>query len=318
MFKLTQYDNKDKGLQLDKIDLFIGASGFETRSIFQFEEFKDLIQSGIIIGFNRFKDLDVRKFNDSKFEKSGLTILQVNEEDKVKISLSSISKKISDLLNSVENPNIFLDYSSMTRNWYSYILYVIFNIDKRNKINLFLGYSHAEYVENSELETSNRIVNPLFGYCNFGIPNKPTALVIGLGNEANKVFGLKEYFDAVPFIFHTDKSYNLAYYNDSKVILDEVLNQVAEKNVYEYPINDLIYSYFMLENLCTSLLQDNRVVLAPCGPKPFALLSMLLSLKFDHSLEVWRISAGKDIQPIDKKPTGLVTILNLKFIEQSL
>jgi hypothetical protein len=53
------------------------------------------------------------------------------------------------------------------------------------------------------------------GFSFFSVPNKPSALIIGLGYEKNKAFGLTEYFDAETFLFYNsdaaDKRFTKGY-----------------------------------------------------------------------------------------------------------
>ncbi|TQI71434.1 hypothetical protein JM79_2367 [Gramella sp. Hel_I_59] len=310
MFKVQHFEKLEN---INKIDLFIGASGFENRATFQANKFRSIIKNGLVICFDHYKNSKNRIKNDTRYKQLGFEFYLAEEHENETLFLNKISLAVEKVISENDDPVIYLDYSSMSRNWYSYIIYSIFHIDKKNKAKILFGYSHAEHVNEKPDQSPNRIVEPLYGYCNFGIPTKPTSLVIGLGNEPNKVFGLKEYFDAIPYIFHTDQSYNSNYYTEAKQILKTILTQVAEKNVYEYPIMDLEYTYFLMDNLCTQLIKENRVILAPCGPKPFTLLCLLLALKHEDMLEVWRISAGKEIPMNDRKPTGEITILELIF-----
>ena len=160
-------------------------------------------------------------------------------------------------------------------------------------------------------------MSPLFGYCDLNVPSRPTALIIGLGNERNRIYGLKEYFDAVPYLFYSDKSYNDKYSKEIEVINKEIIEETCPNNIFQFPIHDLTYTNYILENLCLTLLKDYRVIIAPCGPKPFAILAMINSLKHDDSLEVWRISPGSKIPKIDREPTGLISIIELDFYDDN-
>lgn len=318
MYNISQ-SNYDLGLNSDKelfskinFDLFICASGFETRSTFQARHISNVGRK-ICIGFNNEIDNLVRKENDDFFIKNKFEIINCSVEDNISENIGVLIKDIDKVLNYSRELNVFIDYSSMTKNWYSYLLLGMFNLKNRSILNIYFGYSHAEYVKSNISNTLNRIVNPLFGYCNLSLPSSPTSLIIGLGNEPNRVFGLIEYFDAIPFIFHTDSSFNSNYKVEIESISKDILNEIPIKNVFEYPINDLLYTHYILENLCKELLQTNRVIIAPCGPKPFTLISLLLSLKYENTIEVWRISPGVKLPIVDRKPNGNISILKISF-----
>lgn len=312
----TNYDlelNSDKEL-LSKInfDLFICASGFETRSTFQASYISNVGRK-ICIGFDNEKDNLERKKNDDFFIKNNFEILNCSVEENISKNIGALLKDIEMMLADSKELKVFIDYSSMTKNWYSYLLLGMFNLKKRSNLNIYFGYSHAEYVKSSISNTLNRIVSPLFGYCNLSLPSSPTSLVIGLGNEPNRVFGLIEYFDAIPFIFRTDGSFNPNYKIEIESISKDILNEIPIKNVFEYPVNDLLYTHYILENLCKELLQTNRVIITPCGPKPFTLISLLLSLKYENTIEVWRISPGVKLPIVNRKPNGNISVLKISF-----
>ena len=173
------------------------------------------------------------------------------------------------MLLNMDKVNIYIDYSSMTRNWYSFLLFSFSNILYRDKVFVYLAYSHANYIPNDNETALNRIVTPLYGFCDLGVPSKPTALIIGLGNEPDRAYGLKEYFDAVPYLFYSDQSYNENYSKEVEQQNSAIFQEVNANNIFGYPIHDLVFTNYILQNLCLTLVEKYRVVIAPCGPKPF-------------------------------------------------
>lgn len=311
MIKIRQPQESEISSQ--QFDLFISASGFESRAIFQAQKFSILSKEKLSLAFSSEMNDKNRKFNDDYFSKNGFSLPILDGEESTCEYLNSIIDKITYLCDNQDNVVVYIDYSCMTKNWYSYLLYGIYQIQKKEKIKTYFGYSHAEYISFNGVNTLNRIVDPLFGFCDISVPSKPTALIIGMGNEPNRIYGLKEYFDAVPYLFYTDKSYNEKYSKEVELLNQNIMNEISQNNIFSFPIHDLLYTNYILENLCTTLLKDYRVILAPCGPKPFALLCMINSLKHEDSLEVWRISAGSKINKVDRKPTGLISYIELTF-----
>lgn len=294
-----------------EIDIFIAASGFETRATFQSIKLHSNAKQKFVFGFKNEIQDRIRMKNDTFFKKHGFASCVINGDE-------STITQFHDILNEIENISneeiiVYIDYSCMTKNWYSYLLYGFFNLDNKKNIKLYFGYSHATFEKSKDSVSLNRIVSPLYGFCDFSVPSKPTALIIGLGNEINRVYGLKEYFDAVPYLFYSDSSYNEKYCEEIETLNNDILEKTKADQIFKFPIYDLIYTNFLLENLCLSLTRDFRVIIAPCGPKPFALLSMINSLKNDLDIEVWRISPGTKINKVDRKPTGLISVLELSF-----
>lgn len=295
-----------------EFDFLICASGFETRATFQSEKIHSKASTKYALGFKSEKNCFNRTKNDLFFQENNFIIQELDGDEKLGIEIRSILDLIFNH-NISKNTKVYIDYSCMTKNWYSFLIYYLFNSNYLNEMRVYFGYSHAKYVQNENRETLNRIVEPIFGYCDFNIPSKPTALIIGLGNEANRTYGLTEYFDATSFLFYSDNSYNEEYSVEIELKNELILKSTNPEHIYKFPVFDLQYTNLLLENLCTRLVKEYRVVIAPCGPKPFALLSMINCLKNGHSIEVWRISPGSKLEAVDRIPTGLVSVLELVF-----
>jgi hypothetical protein len=294
-------------------DIFIVSSGFESRASYQASKYIGIAGQKIALGFsNENEDLNRIK-NDVFFKENQFELVIIDGEDAKCNYLDEIVKKIIDLGDKNSKVNIYIDYSCMTKNWYAYLLYSVNFLKSRYPIILTFGYSHSKFVPYSEKITLNRVVMPLFGYCNLSVPSKPTALLIGMGNEPNRISGLKEYFDAILYLFYTDTTYNSEYSNEIENNSKEIIEQTNTENIFRYPVHDLTYTSLLLDNLCNVLLNDYRVIIAPCGPKPFSLISMIISLKYDNLIEVWRISPGHKLPKVNREATDLVTVLEVTF-----
>jgi hypothetical protein len=312
MMQLKQIQDND--IEVFDFSIFIAASGFESRAVLQAQKYAGNSEKKISLGFIGYSDDKVRLKNDSIFKDMGFDMRTIDEDSDENVQLDSIVDSISSCVRKEDKTRIYIDYSCMTRNWYSYLLYRLFNLPERNNIILYFGYSHAQYSGYEEEHQSlNRIVKPLLGYCGIGVPSNPTALVIGMGNEPNRIYGLTDYFDASPYLFYSDKSYNEHYSTEIEDLNKDIIDTTKEDDIFTFPVYDLMYTNHLLDSLCRSLLRKYRVVIAPCGPKPFALLAMINSLKYDNLIEVWRISPGKNLFKRDRKPTGLVSILEISF-----
>ncbi len=136
------------------------------------------------------------------------------------------------------------------------------------------------------------------------------------GVVLSELFRCLEYFDAVPYLFYSDKSYNEEYHQEIKRVNKSLFEEINSNHIFDFPIHDLVYTNYILRNLCQTLLKDYRVIIAPCGPKPFSLLAMINSLSYEESIEVWRISPGLKIKKVDRKPTGLISVIEVLFEEE--
>lgn len=297
------------------IDFLIVASGYESRCVFQAKKLFKQSTKKFALGFKGEQNDSNRIKHDEDLSNLNFESLLIDAEESPS-ELESIIDKIDNYAASKKDSTVvYIDYSSMTRNWYSYLLLRLTSCPNSQSLRLYFGYSHAEYVKSTRSSTLNRIVSPLFGYCDLCIPSKPTALIIGLGNEPERIYGLKEYFDAAPYLFYSDTSYNEQYSSEVEELNQEIINELNKNHVFKFPVHDLLFTYHLIESLCRSLMKYYRIVIASCGPKPFSLVSMIASLNYSDSIEAWRISAGLKTNKVDRTPTGLVSLVELKFVE---
>ncbi len=301
----TQY------LKETSIDLLLTASGYESRASFLTREIlnTDAISEKEVLSFKTQLDNENHKENDILFEKklfkrtlssgsSGRDIISILE----KFISSTAKKKIT----------IVIDYSSMTRIWYGAVISYLREAKFPEKeLHVIFSYTEAEFTKPPIDETETLNFTPIEGFCNLSIPAKPTALITALGYEKKRAFGLLDYFDAekVSYFYTNENSYTEEVLIRNK----EILEICDEESKYPYSLQKILITHLILQDLCKSLSQKYRIILAPCGPKPFTLISFITASE-NESVDLWRISAGdNDSNFIDRKPTGIFIILELIY-----
>jgi len=293
---------------LDSIefDLVLVSSGFESRGRYLMSQ-HPLLQSKtkIVVGFNNFRNDSIRIYNDSLFEKFGFTFIigSGNESAFVLAMLENLFSKVSS-----SQLTVLIDYSCMTRVWYAEILRYFSMIQNSVKVELYFSYTVSQYLPPPDNPPLNKFTEPLDGFYSISVPIKPTALLIGLGYVSSRAFGLAEYFDVQPYLFINDSSFNEEFHNEVIKQNSDLIKYVSEDKLFYYPLDNLTYTETLINHICVDLLNDYRVILAPCGPKPFTLLSLITSLRLNN-VDVWRISAGENESPLDKKANGTILVL---------
>lgn len=291
-----------------EFDLFIAVSGYEQRaSAIAAKGIK--AKDRIVLAFEDNKDHPIRLINNDFFKAHGFKFISIkgNEDDVVIGLIDNYIRK-----QNKSSVNILIDYSSMTRILYGGIIkYFTSSASLNTNLKLYFSYSIAEYIDPPEIETDTFNFYPISSYCNLSLPTKATALIAGLGYEKKRVFGLREYFDAEAlYLFYTEES---LYTDIVKQKNQEVINSVSQGQIFPYILTDLVYTKMLLQDLCETLSKKFRVVIAPCGPKPFTFLSFLVSLNYPN-IDVWRISAGDDDDAVvNRIPTGEVITAELIF-----
>ncbi len=293
------------------IDLLICSSGYESRASHLAKQlYSQKIERKVVLSFNdRLSDLS-RPMNDEYFKSKNFQPINCDGdlENEVTEFLESFL-----LENSKHEINIIVDYSSMTRIWYGSILkYFQFKQCATRIVNVIFCYTIAKYVKSPQKQSYNIHIGPIRGFTSISVPQKPTALIIGLGYERNRAMGLYEYFDGETFLFYTDDSKESKYSEEVKANNSEIMHKTKNPNKYEYPINDMNYTNRLLTSLCNELFNDYRIIIAPCGPKPFTLLSLIIALRYEN-VDAWRISSGKESFSIDKEAEGEIIVYKVSF-----
>lgn len=301
--------------QLDEIkfDISYFACGYEKRSIFFKSKHNIESKFSYVLEFEKEARLKTKE-NKLFYEKdSECNFVLAEGESGVEIinTLNVFFKTCEE-----SDINILIDYSSMTSIWFSSFLNYFncyFKDSKIKRVNLFYAYSHSIYTGPLKGESLALSVDPLEGFSNISIPDKPTALIIGLGYEKDKATGLAQYLDAESYVFISDSSYAEEFSQTVKVENSVLLTEVKKENIFEYPILNLKIAAKLLHTLIVDLAQSHRIVLAPCGPKIFSLLCLIESIKVENT-DVWRISSSKASKTaVDKEPDGKISIYRVIF-----
>jgi len=298
--KLTETSKVDKE-EVEKIDfdLFVCSSGYEQRACFIAQTVKINARHKVVFCFKNHLTEKFRLLNDKFYSFNKFTFIY--EEGNQTINITKILNEL--MLTSGTTVNIAVDYSSMTSVWYSAIV-SYFNVLNSNKqVNLYFFYCFAEFSAPNYFNVRNTNIGPMKDFSSLSIPDKPTAIIIGLGYEDEKAFGLTEYFDAETYLFIADQSVSVNYYNEVLRANKSLIDNTKAENIFEYSLLYLDHSESLLYSVCKSLKSDYRLVLAPTGPKPFMLLCLLTASRL-MEIDVWRISVGVYGGPSNKKPNG--------------
>jgi hypothetical protein len=298
-------------LRQEHFDAVIAASGYESRARHVAGVLAEAqLGRRIALGFLDRADEPERKKNDRAFQQLGYELPPADgdcgdEPARIVRELSQASRNGC--------LNLLVDYSSMTRVWYSAILREA-ALSARD-VRLCLVYSPAQFQPPPVYdECVNEWMGPLRGFSHLRLPERPIALVIGLGYEKGKSLALTEYVDAMPqtYAFYTDPGSHPEYVRAVLESNAELLDRLPPHRVVKYPFNNVAVAGVLLNTLVSSLVARRRVILAPLGPKPFCVLSLILSMREPY-VDVWRVSGGKQTPPIPREATGEVVALEVAF-----
>lgn len=317
---------QSQSIDFDKIShnaLLIGASGYEARASYFFEsrlgaKKSNLFKNKFVFTFDTETNNKSRIENDRVFAELGFKEILSSCESTSELD-AVFNKYLSDSSGSAECC-VVLDYSSMPRIWYGRVVSLIAKANISD-VKVYFCYTPSKFVPPPDIRDQkyNRVVKPIRNYYALEFAEKPTALVIGLGYEANRALGLREHLDATKmYLFYTDKQSSDKYYDAVKGGNEHLIKSLKAsnpQNIFEYSRSSLTDAFRLLSNLGRELLSDYEVVIAPCGPKFFTLVAFLAAIDV-KGLSVWRISPTEYDPSTNREPTedGQIECLQAKFV----
>lgn len=258
-------------------DIVFFSSGYEERCL----EVPSMISNQqskhtVILEYNEHKEDDTRKDVDAFYRQywPGARRVEKSHSDASEIYneiVMALEKKTSDV-----NFKVLVDYTSMSRVWYSSIINILLNHIEQ-KVCVDFTYTNGYYQDvNLNVELGSLKVIP--GCEGSALTKKNTAAIFMLGFDKN---GPHRLFNTI----NPNKSYGIIAspaasneyvgrcLEENRLFIEHHLG--GEKNVLRLPINSLSICYEQLLQVIYPLLEDYNVTIVPFGPKPHILASIL-------------------------------------------
>ncbi len=294
---------------LNEIDLVIGASGYEKRSPYLMERLKLGNETKLVLAFKERMDELNRPENDRIFRKLGFEFVNIsgNSEPDIEklISLFPAGNK--------EELRILVDYSCMTKPWYaSFIEYFIHTNLPYRKVHVLFSYTQSSYAKPRKTKPL-RSAEPMSHGPHGRMAGKPIALVMGLGYEKKKADFLRKVVNPKEtYCFYADPSIDKRFVEKVYINNFKMIDSLHKSHVFPYPLDGMTKTDRMLTDLCLNLRLKYKVILAPLGPKPFALLSILAGARYPD-IEIWKVSTGKPESVSDRIPIEEPLVYRVEF-----
>ncbi len=283
--------------------LFVFSCGYESRSLSQFLFLKKHVKNHEInylcFSFSSYKNSASRSVNDSVLAENNVEPIEVESKD-WEGAWRHLSGYVSNNLNG--DAQIYIDYSSMPRNWYCMLAnkLVLGELGKTAA----LIYSHGRYSDTQY---------PWVGYGEFnkfsGRPDITTTSevnIFGLGFDSVRTHGIWTYLDPQMTISVIARSPNNgAHCQRVEKENPEIIS--ASTGIYEVEIDKFGSMLATLIDLSRKHQVFGDIALVPDGPKPMVIAMSLVPNYLDEKgFYCWNVGHVKpdDYEPIDVEFSG--------------
>ncbi len=136
--------------------------------------------------------------------------------------------------------NILIDYSCMTKLWYSTIInYFVSDESLFHTVRAFFSYTPASFNAPKKVKSPKKAESIHVGMKKFD-PSKPTALVIGLGYEKGRAeYVQKKVKPDMTCLMYADPAPDTQYVESVFRMNQEIINGVEVRNLINYPLDNL-------------------------------------------------------------------------------
>lgn len=289
-------------------DLLITTCGYEARSCHVAQS--ESVAAAQVVAYT-YPENHLHCYGDNLryFE----TIAKVRHPDSNEDFQRTIREDFTEHIGSLDSIKVAVDISSFSRERLSIIVRILSEFGEQITVDATFLYSLATFDSHPSLTEANVMINaPLPGYEGWAAdPAKPTACLLGLGFENQIALAALETLEPLhTFAFvasNRDSRFDDRVREDNRTLIKS--DEVTELN---YELHAPFETLHMMESLIHALKDSYRLALIPLGPKPFALLSLLIGQSYQDQITVWRVSSDDD-DPQDREASGDIVGLHVTF-----
>jgi len=264
----------------------------------------------VVVGFESESEDEERLLNDQHFFDSWKISPQCCDSTDDRAIIAALRQLT---IKAEAEIRVLVDYSSMSRLWYSAILnWARFSADP-GLITVDLCYSVGTYTETTE-PTVIREVLTIPGFEGRITRAGRSAAVFGLGFDGYASLCVLDSLEPdVVYSFYADPAASPEYCE--RVIMNnyEMIHNHS-RHVLRTPLGSVEKTFRSLVELVSPHRNEAAVTLIPMGPKPHVLASMLVCLKHDEVCCL-RVSSSRDHSEA-VSPTGSVVATRVEFMRR--
>lgn len=291
---LVRLETVDSQYALSESFGVLASCGYESRSSAIVARLVEDNECRMALAFREHASDARRLENEARFLAAGFEIAY-ESGGSGEVSRAVISAVIDAAL--AKGKAITIDISTMTRLWYAAALSELRSRSFDVPFVVNFCYFPGVYKEDFVKGTPNEVVGPVPGFCSLDAPEKPTALVLGLGFDEERARGLQELLEPKRTVFLKVGEIFRALPEVSESLRAPTLGN-AWRDAIEYPLQDPLTTFQLTESISRALSAEHRVILISLGPKILGLLFLLIGI-LRPEVSVWRVSSGSSQPPTD-------------------
>ncbi len=284
--------------------LGIFASGYEARCSHVARRLpSEMLDDVIVLGFARESDNATRLENDAFFESRWGSVRRMGSGEDGPL-LEMLRERLAV---SPSRVRILVDYSSMSRLWYTSILNWARLAAPADEVEVDFVYSAARYGPAVGSALLIDEISALPGCEGMGLQRGGGVAVMGLGfhGYATEVV-LEQLEPDVVHYFLADPGVDPAYLERVLSRNHAVMSDPKAGQELRLPVSSVEVAYSRLVSLIEPHRGLKNITLVPMGPKPHMLAAVLVAMRFDE-VACLRVSGVRE-RPPKVEPTGSVFV----------
>jgi hypothetical protein len=305
-----------KELQSEKFDGMISVCAHQPKCTYLAENLNTQIIERLLLAVDEQDNLKNNEEQAKIFQQLGFHIHPTSLHDTGDIEnlFGKLCSRNTDQL------NIVIDYSYMPVRWFTLITDILIrNNFKAERINLYFSYTPEIFNRKSD-EYHIEYFGPVLHNRDNLRSKKPVSLIISLDNkndivlEAIRGVNPQKIMAFIPICDFDSEYYQLVMKSNKNLI-----KRLEKDSLIRYEANQLEDINSKLTSYCLNQRISSEVMIIPQGPKTFALISMLLSVRYPD-IKLWEINS-RDRNSIAENsglPAATPVVAKVSFIHDDL
>ena len=299
-FQIIDLDFDD--LLEKKYDISVFASGYESRCIHIPGLINpSMISNPLIFGFTEERNAGNRNRNDSFYsDRWHCEPIPLSGDDE-----KPIYEQLHFHTQKLDRPiHILLDYSSMSRLWYTAVLNWARFASSGKDVIIDFVYAMGKYEEKNNIMVIKDMVS-LPGCEGRAFRLRESVAVFGLGFYGLATLCVLDRLEAdTVYAFLASPGSSDEYVAKTREINKDLIENPKTRKVLEMPLFSVEACYRNLAETIAPHRPDGEITLIPMGPKPHVLASILVSMRFPE-VACLRVSGAP---AVDVESTGDLTV----------